>query len=290
MKSFPEIFSKEKKVLSFEFFPPKKAEKLDSTKSLIRLLSEYNPDFMTVTYGAGGGTRDFTKDLVTYIAQELNKTAVSHLTCVGHQLEEIREIVGRLKADGIRNILALRGDAPVGQAESDKVDSLDCARDLVTFLQEEGGLSLAVAGYPEVHSDAVSQEEDLKYLFSKQEAGATLIITQLFFDSSHYFDFVEKAKNFGITIPIMPGLMPISNVQQVQKFTNMCGATIPADLLSSLKQVETDSVAVGEIGINHTIKQVDELLNGGAPGIHFYTLNKSPQIQDILAKTSRHFN
>ena len=281
--TFQEIFSQNKKILSFEFFPPKKAENLESTKSLMSNLCAFKPDFMTVTYGAGGGTREFTKTLVSFISKELSVPSVSHLTCVGHTKEELRQIILDLYAEGIRHILALRGDA---QANLDKEleieNAFSCARDLVRFLSQDDQFSIAVAGYPEVHQDAKSRDADLEYLKEKELAGASLIITQLFFDCSMYFEFCESARRIGIKSPIIPGLMPIGNVKQLEKFTNLCGASVPPRLLERLKAAEQDPEAVIEIGNEHAIKQVRELLAGGAPGIHFYTINKLNQIEVIL--------
>ena len=287
MKTFKEIFSQDKKILSFEFFPPKKAELLGNTKSLMTALSKYNPDFMTVTYGAGGGTREYTKDLVSFIANDLGRASVSHLTCVGHTKAELIQIVKELKSKSITNILALRGDNFNQTGES--LDDFTCAKELVEFLLSQGIESIAVAGYPEVHKDAKSADDDIAYLCEKESAGATLIITQLFFDSKMYFDFVNRARNVGIKSPIIPGLMPVSNVKQLEKFTSMCGASIPAKLLGDLKSIENENEKVIAYGIDYACKQVAELLEGGAPGIHFYTLNKLNQVQEILARTGSYF-
>lgn len=286
MKTFSEIFSQHKKILSFEFFPPKKIESIPNTKDLMKRLNDYAPDFMTVTYGAGGGTREFTKDLVSYLCNELSCTAVSHLTCVGHSESDLQVILESLRVEGIRNILALRGDA---HEESQGFDFLSCARDLVRYIAERYDFSLAVAGYPEMHKDALSLESELMYLKEKQDAGASLIITQLFFDNNLYFAFLENAKAYGITIPIIPGIMPISNVAQLERFTAMCGASIPEELLSELKEHEQDKDAVIEIGTRHAVIQSIDLLEKGAPGIHYYTLNKHSQISSVLSQVGHLF-
>jgi methylenetetrahydrofolate reductase (NADPH) len=291
MKNFREIFSQPKKILSFEFFPPKKEENLTSTTALMKQLSNYDPDFMTVTYGAGGGTRSFTKYLVSFIANELNIPAISHLTCVGHSASELKIISEELYEDGIRHILALRGDPPHGASNFEAhPEGFSCARDLVKFLAENKKFDLAVAGYPETHKEAISEKEELNYLKEKEDAGSSLIITQLFFDSQVYFDFCKKAQSLGITSPILPGIMPISNVQQLEKFTGLCGASVPEWLLTKLKSVESEPEKVLEIGIEHAVKQVKELLAGGAPGIHFYTINKLNQIEVILKNVHQLFN
>lgn len=279
MRTFSEIFNQKKKVLSFEFFPPKSLESIGLTKDLMKRLDAFCPDFMTVTYGAGGGTREFTRDLVSFIKKDLTCAAVSHLTCVGHSENDLNAILDGLKSEGIGNILALRGDLHETSANQ---DFLKCARDLVHFIKKRDDFSLAVAGYPEVHKDALSFDDDLNYLKEKQDAGSSLIITQLFFDNKFYFEFVKQARVKGINIPIIPGIMPISNVKQLEKFTSLCGATIPEGLLKKLKSVEEDKVEVAKIGTEYAIKQSIDLIDGGAPGIHYYTLNKYNQISSIL--------
>ncbi len=283
MKSFKEIFKQGKKTLSLEFFPPKKEESLTGTEALMRELSYFSPDFMTVTYGAGGGTRGFSKRLVSYITNTLGLPSVAHLTCVGHSTQEINEIASSLKAEGIRHILALRGDPPQGETSfSMHPQGFNCARDLTNHLNKLGDFSIAVAGYPETHPDAGSPEEDLMYLKSKVDAGAEIIITQLFFDPELYFTFCENARSIGIETPIIPGIMPIQDVAQLERFTSMCGASIPANLYEELKLIKNEPEAVIEFGISYAISQIEKLLEGGAPGVHLYTLNKSKQIVPVI--------
>lgn len=280
--SFTELFQSQRPVISFEFFPPKSDTALPQTQALMSRLAELDPDFMSVTYGAGGGTRDRTKDLVSFIHNQLNTRAVSHLTCVGHSRSEIEEIVEALRVQGVLHLLALRGDPPRGDDTfCPHPEGFENARDLARFLKAKGGFHLAVAGYPEIHPDAVSMDADIQYLKEKVESGGELIITQLFFESSLFFRFQERCVQSGITTPILPGIMPISNVAQIKRFTSMCGASVPKKLHDQLESLQDDPESVVQFGIEYAISQCQELLSGGAPGVHFYTLNKSVQVEPI---------
>ncbi len=288
---FKDIFEtkkkENKKVLSFEFFPPKKEESLAATEALILDLASLNPDFMTVTYGAGGGTREYTKRLVSFITEKTNIPAVSHLTCVGHTQSEISNILKQLKEVGVSHILALRGDLPAGQTHfTPEEGGFSCARDLARFVKSEGDFSVAVAAYPEGHRDAKSKEEEFAYLLEKSKVPSECILTQIFFDPEIYLNFCNDAKKIGIDIPIMPGIMPVQSVSQLERFTSMCGSTIPATMLAELKKVEQDKEKVIEYGTQYAIKQIKTLLDAGAPGVHLYTLNKSEQIKKMVESIS----
>ncbi len=278
---FSEIYKQDKKIISFEFFPPKKKEKLGATKELIKELSTLGPDFMTVTYGAGGSTRGFTKELVSYIHSEVNLPAVAHLTCVSHTLDDINFVLDDLKQSGISNVLALRGDPPKGETSFEAVDGgFSCARDLTSHIKDRKDFSIAVAGYPESHLEAKSAEQDLEYLKEKVDAGAEVILTQLFFDVGLYFDFCKRAKAIGINVPIVPGILPISSKSQVKKFTTLCGASVPSELEKQLSSLQDEDVV--DFGTEYAIKMCKDLLEGGAPGLHIYTLNKWQQTGPIV--------
>lgn len=282
---FSEIYGHRGPVISLEFFPPKVAEDLDKTLATIRRLAKQKPDFMTVTYGAGGGTRELTREIVSYISETLKLTAVAHLTCVGHTKSEIDAIVDDLVSSGIHHLLALRGDPPQGTDRFIPTPGgFSSARDLAQHLAKRKEISLAVAGYPETHREAASPEADIQYLKSKVASGAEVILTQLFFSVPAYFSFVKRARAAGITAPIVPGIMPIRDATQIKRFTSMCGASIPQTMLDQLEPIEGDPEAVRQFGVDYAVAMCRELLAGGAPGLHLYTLNRSNQVEEILSQ------
>jgi methylenetetrahydrofolate reductase (NADPH) len=247
-------------------------------------LAPLEPGFVSVTYGAGGSTRDRTVELVTRIKQTSGIVAMAHLTCVGHSREELRELLQRLAAAKIDNVLPLRGDPPQGQKEFVPTQGgFRYATELVQFIREEDfNFCMGGACYPEGHVETSSRDDDLRHLKAKVDAGLDFLITQLFFDNAFYFDFVERARRAGINIPIVPGIMPITNYEQVQRFTRMCGATVPMRLGLQLERVKDQPEAVVQLGVAHATVQCMELLARGVPGIHFYTLNKSPATRMIV--------
>ena len=270
---------------SLEFFPPKKDDDLPQTKALMERLARHKPVAMTVTYGAGGGTRGRTQELVHFIANTLRVPSVAHLTCVGHTAQEIGEILTRLEDSGVRMVLALRGDPPKDSTVNPYPEGgFNCARDLSRYIVKRGGFSIAVAGYPETHPDAVSPEAEISYLAEKVEAGGEVILTQLFFEPELYASFVARAKAAGISVPIIPGIIPIANVGQLERFTKQCGASLPKDLLKQLDGIRNNNQAVEAFGVDYAVKQCRALLELGAPALHFYTLNRSNQVEEILSQ------
>ena len=281
--SFNKIFSSNNKILSFEFFPPKQIEELPTTFEKITELTAFKPNFMTVTYGAGGGTRTLTRQMVTFIQQQLHFPAVAHLTCVDHTVDDIDLILDQLKVAGISHILALRGDPQGGQGKFRAIpNGFSCARDLVAHIKRRGDFSIAVGGYPEVHPDATSPEADIRYLKEKVDAGAELIMTQLFFSASMYFDFVETARKIGINVPILPGIIPLTSLAQARRFTSRCSASIPNNLEKNLEKYADNPTEELQYCTDYFIQLSTELLEHDAPGIHFFTLNKSTQANSII--------
>lgn len=277
-------FSSSRRLFSFEFFPPKTDAGEAALEKAIGELEDLQPAYISVTYGAGGSTRDRTIDLVSRI-QKKGITAMAHLTCVGATQEEIGAVLDRLSDAGIDNIIALRGDPPSG-SETFEVHQggFAYAAELVAFIRKSHGnrFSVAAAGYPEGHPECRDLDQDIINLKKKVNAGVNFIVSQLFFDNRHYFEFVARARDVGITVPIVPGIMPILNVGQIERFTKMCGATIPATLQRELDRHRNDPIAAQQLGTAYATAQCVDLLKRGAPGIHFYTLNQSTATRIIL--------
>lgn len=274
-----------KPCISFEFFPPKTDEGMENLMNTISSLKQLGPSYVTMTYGAGGSTRAKTVQLVSKIKDEIGLEAVAHLTCVGHTQSELAEILTELERAGIQNILALRGDPPKGQSQfTPNPEGFRYASELVRFVRKRFSFCIGVAGYPEKHIEAASLEEDLGHLKEKLEGGGDFVITQLFFDNRDYFSFVRRLRGMGLHHAVIPGIMPITDLEQIKRFTSLCGAKIPAPLLNKLEQALPDKEKVVQVGIDHATAQCRELLEKGAPGIHFYTLNKSHATQEIFLR------
>ena len=272
-----DLFGAGAPVISFEFFPTKTEEGVETLYRTVQELRPCRPSFVSVTYGAGGSTRDRTLELVARIQRDLGITTMAHLTCVGSTKDEIRDTLKRLHDSGIRNILALRGDPPKGETEFQAMaGGFAYATQLVSFIRDLGmDFCIGAACYPEGHVESADLETDLQHLVEKVEAGADFLVSQLFFDNDDYRAFVRRARSAGVDIPVVPGLMPVTNASQVERFTKMCGARIPQELYRRLRIVENDAAAVVATGVQWAVDQGRELLAQGAPGLHFYTLNRS---------------
>jgi methylenetetrahydrofolate reductase (NADPH) len=262
---------------SFEFFPPKSEEGVSQLFTTLRELVDLRPGFVSVTYGAGGSTRQLTVDLVSTMKRETGIEAMAHLTCVGHGRNDLREVLQRLRDAGVDNVLALRGDPPRDQPEFVRPpDGFGHANELIEFIREEQfPFCLGGACYPEAHLESRDLDDDLANTRQKVDRGAEFLITQMFFDNAFYFHFIERARKAGITCPIVPGLMPITNIAQIDRITRMCGATIPMRLRLALERRKDDPESVLQLGVAHATLQAADLLANGAPGVHFYTLNRS---------------
>jgi methylenetetrahydrofolate reductase (NADPH) len=269
---------------SFEFFPPKTDEAQEHLLQTARTLRDLRPAFVSVTYGAGGSTRARTVDVAKQIQNDVGINVMAHLTCVGSTRADLRGVLNELEAAGIENILALRGDPPKDAAVFESIPGgFGHANDLIAMVERNYHFCIGGACYPEKHLEAPSLDEDLYHLKRKVDAGAEFLITQLFFENDKYFAFVDRARSLGITVPILPGIMPITNFEQIQRFTAMCGATIPPKLLAELQARRDEPKAVEELGVAYATLQCTDLLRRGAPGIHFYTLNKSPASRAIVS-------
>jgi methylenetetrahydrofolate reductase (NADPH) len=271
-------------VFSFEFFPPKTDDGVRQLFETISHLRELEPTFVSVTYGAGGSVRARTVDLVTRIRRELDIEPVAHLTCVDATADELRAILDGLRDNGIDNVLALRGDPPDG-ADSFVATEGGFAHgsDFMEFITSAYGFCVGGACHPEKHPESAGIDEDVRFAKQKADAGASYLITNLFFDNNKYFDFVSRVRAAGVTLPIIPGIMPVTNVGQIRRFTSKMGATIPEPLLNALRSREADPEAVLQLGVAWATLQAAELLAGGAPGVHFYTMNRSPATRAILS-------
>lgn len=280
--SIVNLYGRGDPVMSFEFFPPKTDAGFDGLFRTIEDLKQLAPGFVSVTMGAGGSTRSKTVDLVIRIQRELGIIAMAHLPCLGFDRAALASILDTLGQAGIDNVLALRGDVP--QNDPDFVrpaDGFAHANQLARFIARRGGFSIGGACYPEVHPEAESAESDLRNLVRKVEDGARFLITQLFFDNQKFFEFEKRVRAAGVDVPIVPGIMPITSVKSIRRMTALGGGSIPAELDAELSRVDEDDDATLEIGIEWATAQCRELLEAGAPGIHFYTLNRSPATRRI---------
>lgn len=276
-----ELIERKHPIFSFEFFPPSTEEGEKRLFQTIENLKELKPAFVSVTYGAGGSTRDRTVDWVIKIKKDLHIEAMAHITCIGTSMDMLKNILDTFRDNDIENILALRGDRPREQNKA-YPQCFDHANELIEFIKNNYDFCIGAAAFPEGHMESPSLEEDTYYMKVKAEAGADFFITQLFFDNRFYFDLVGRASRAGIDKPIIPGIMPITSIDQIERFTTMCGASIPEGLRKTLEALREYPEEVIEFGIKYATDQCKELLSRGVPGIHFYTLNRSSATRKIL--------
>src|SRR5918999_736025 len=279
-----EILEDRRPVFSFEFFPPKTEEGERNLWAALEELKRDEPAFVSVTYGAGGSTRDRTIGIVKRIKREVGLEAMAHFTCVGATVDDLRRTLDEMRDAGVENVLALRGDPPEGQTEWTKTEGgLAYSTELAQLISDDYEFSIGAACFPEVHPEATDMESDIAFLRKKVEAGARFLITQLFFDNELYFDFVREARAAGIDVPIIPGIIPVTNFAQIKRFTELCDASLPERYERELASRADDPDAVKDLGVAYATLQCADLLARGAPGIHFYTLNSSPATRAILA-------
>ncbi len=279
-----DVLSVEELAVSIEIFPPKTDAGDQALRSHLKQLVEYDPAFISCTFGAGGSTRDRTVQWCQEIQNDLHQTAVAHLTCVGSTRDELIEMLNSADAAGVRNIMALRGDAPQGQDRFQAVEGgLRYANELVELIREHHpDWGIGVAGYPEKHQEASNPDIDLQNLKRKVDAGADTVITQLFFSNDYFFSFRDRCQAIGIKVPVIPGIMPITDYARIQRITAMCGSSFPSKLAVRLAAVQEDKPAQFEIGVEHAVTQCEHLKAEGVPGIHFYALNRSDACRQIL--------
>ncbi len=279
------LASHDRPLFSFEFFPPKTSEGETNLFQALRELEGLAPDYVSVTYGAGGTTREKTIEIVSHLKEDFGLEAMAHFTCVNATTDELRATLDHMREAGVENVLALRGDPPQGQERWTKTDGgLEYSRELVDLIREEyPEFVIGGAAFPETHIHATSPEDDMRFLKAKVDAGTRFLVTQLFFDNAHYFDFVARARDAGIDVPIVPGVMPITSFDGVKRMTTLSAAELPEGLERELEVRKDDPVAVADLGVSYATLQCADLLAHGAPGIHFITLNRSPATRAILS-------
>jgi methylenetetrahydrofolate reductase (NADPH) len=279
-----EILRHDQPVFSFEFFPPRTPEGDENLRKALDDLKHDEPSYVSVTYGAGGSSRDKTVEIVKSIKQQYGIEAMAHFSLVGQSVDDLRRQLDEIAEAGIENVLALRGDPPGGESEwVAHPEGLHYSVELIEMIKRDYDFCVGAACFPEVHPDAASPEEDLRYLKAKVDAGASFLITQLFFDNKDYFGFVDSAREIGIDVPIIPGIWPVTNYTQIKRIAELCKSRFPERFESELAERKDDLSAVTDLGVAYATLQCIELLTKGAPGIHFYTLNRSPATRAILA-------
>ena len=284
MASVAQFYTSEHKGLSFELFPPKTEQGDAALMRHMEVLMQFSPDYITCTYGAGGSTQTKTMDVITAVKTAFDVPVASHLTCVGSTADDLRSYLEEASRKEVDFLVALRGDPPQGDSKFQAVEGgFSYANELVEFIRAEfPQFGMAVAGYPEVHQEALSAESDLENLKRKVDAGADIVITQLFYDNTDYFEFCDRCETAGIEVPIVPGILPVTNLAQIQRITSLCGSKLPDQFVQRLSQKEHDVDWQFEVGVEFAAAQVKELIDQGAPGIHFYVLNKSQATLRVL--------
>jgi methylenetetrahydrofolate reductase (NADPH) len=278
-----QVLGQGKPTISFEFFPPKTEAGFTALFQTVEELRPLRPTYVSVTYGAGGSTRQKTVQLVERIQNEAKIRSMAHLTCVGHTADEIGAILDDLWKCGIRNVLALRGDPPAGQSVfTPTAGGFANADALVAYTRPRHDFCIGVAGYPEGHPQCLNRTRDLEHLKRKVDNGGNFVVTQLFFDNADFYRFRDEARAMGIKVPIVAGIMPVTNVSQIKRFVSMCGAKIPHRLLNKLEGIESDPDTVHKVGASYAAMQCQDLLFNDVEGLHFYTLNKSKATVDIV--------
>ncbi|HZV80122.1 MAG TPA: methylenetetrahydrofolate reductase [NAD(P)H] [Candidatus Binatus sp.] len=278
-----EILRVKRPCFSFEFFPPKSDEGVTALLDTAATLRALSPSFVSVTYGAGGGTRARTLEIVKTLKTDLGIEGVAHITSIGATVEQVRSLLTDVEAAGVENILALRGDPRPGEVASNNGDGFEHAADLIRFARKDFDFCVGAACHPEKHLEAPDAVTDIRHLSDKVDAGAQFLISQLFFDNDIFLSFVGRARRAGIDVPIIPGIMPITNFEQIQRFTSMCGATIPERLLHRLSEFRDEPEAIIQFGVAYATLQCVDLIARGVNAIHFYTLNKSPATRAVVS-------
>ena len=275
--------------LSFELFPPKTEQGVTNLFQHVARLVEFGPSFITCTYGAGGSTQNTTLEIVARVRREFRLTVATHLTCVGRTVDELREYIQAARAADVENVVALRGDPPRGDTAFRPVEGGLCyANELVKLIRGEfPAFGIAVAGYPETHQEAPSPEADLANLKRKVDAGADVVITQLFYNNDDFFRFRDRCHALGLRQPIVPGLLPVTNFAQIKRITSLCGAKLPADFVERLENAGDDADVQFAIGVDFATRQTQALIDAGVPGIHFYVLNRSEAAAEVLGSIHR---
>ena len=289
IRKISDILKEKKRTISFEFFPPKTEKGREKLPEVAKAFAELGADWFSVTYGAGGSTREITMDIVDELQKKFGVPVMHHFTCVGHSQEDLKKILGKMKEKNICNVLALRGDAPEGEEFwTPAPDGFEYCYQLIKLIKSFGDFfSIGVAGFPEGHVDCPDKATDTKYLKIKIDSGGEFVLTQLFFDNKDYFEYLERVKKADINVRILPGIITITNYQTLLRFCKTCGATIPQKVHDIFKPLDGDKEATYKAGVKFAVEQCNDLLAGGAPGLHFYSLNKVEPTKEVLSKIKK---